>query len=53
MHFIDVAFACNDLGLACGAYLGGSRLRIQEPWIVHCGVVVCYIGISWRNCSTK
>ena len=26
-------FACNDLGLACQAYLGGSMLRIQEPKI--------------------
>ena len=25
------SFACNDLGLACQAYLGGSVLRIQEP----------------------
>ena len=26
-------FACNDLGLACQAYSGGSMLRIQEPKI--------------------
>ena len=26
-------FACNDLGLACQAYLGGSMLRLQEPKI--------------------
>ena len=33
VHCVDVTFACNDLGLACRAYLGGSRLRIQEPKI--------------------
>ena len=27
------AFACNDLGLAFQAYLGGSMLRIQETKI--------------------
>ena len=28
-------FACNDLGLACQAYLGGgSMLRIQESKMV-------------------
>ena len=33
MHCADLTFACNDLGLACRAYLSGSWLRIQEPKI--------------------
>ena len=31
---------CNDLGLACQAYLGGSMLRIQEPKI-WCTALIC------------
>ena len=30
VHYVDVTFTCNDLGLACQAYLSDSRLRIQE-----------------------
>ena len=33
VHCVDVSFACNDLGLAFQAYLGGSMLRIQETKI--------------------
>ena len=33
VHCVDVTFACNVLGLACQAYLGGSMLWIQEPKI--------------------
>ena len=38
-HCVDVSRTYNDLGLVCRAYLGGSRLRIQEPWIgaLQCG----------------
>ena len=27
-----MTLACNDLGLGCRAYLGGSRLRIQDKY---------------------
>ena len=30
---ITYMFACNDLGLACQAYLGGSMFLIKEPRI--------------------
>ena len=45
LHCVDVALACNGLGLACRAYLGCSRLRIQEPWI---GTLRCGGLLIWR-----
>ena len=54
VHFVDVTFAFNDLGLACRASLGGSRLQIQEPWVsaLQCGGLAD-IGIIWRGGSSK
>ena len=39
VHCVDVTFVCNDLGLACQAYLDGFGFKNQR--LVHCGVVVC------------
>ena len=48
VHCVDVSFAGNDVGMARQAYLGCSRLWIQEPWIgaLWCGGLLILGSLS-------